>query len=269
MIAPLKTRARPLLSSFCALACTLVAGCQLTPTPIGASELEGLTEELAQLETLVSATRDDLAELTTTQSERMDAVNNRLRTIDDDVKQLPGVVQSACQAETTLPTTCDEVAEQTILIADDKMVLGELEHLWITPPDINLQARIDTGTSTNALHATEVRPFERDGDDWVRFTLTTPGDNTAVVVERKIVRLLRNSKRPVVRLRVQLGNVLDSFDFILTDRSNSEHQVLLGRTFLQDIALVDVGRAFVQPEVKSRAKSKELAGDRQGQTGQQ
>lgn len=251
-------RASLLATISVAIATLLGGGCQLTPTPLGPSELDGLSEELAQLETLVSATREDLADLTTAQSEQMDSVSKRLRTIDGDVKRLPGVVQTACKTEISLPTTCDEIAVQTILIDDDKMVVGETEHLWITPPGIGLTARIDTGTSANSVHASDITPFERDGDNWVRFTLTNGAPNSSankqpnrsVIVERKIVRLLRTSKRPVVKLRVQLGNVLDSFDFILTDRTNSEHPVELGRTFLQDVALVDVGKQFVQPRFK-------------------
>lgn len=227
------------------------SGCQLTPPPLAPSELDALSAELAQLETLVSATREDLANLTTNQSERLDSVNNRLRAIDGDIKSLPTVVQTACQTESSQQLTCDDVAVQTILIDDDKMVVGETEHLWITPPGISLSARIDTGTNSNSIHAASITPFERDGENWVRFTLTPSSaltdDETAMVVERKIVRVLRNSKRPVVKLRIQLGNLLDSFDFILTDRSNAEHPVELGRSFLQDVALVDVGKQFVQP----------------------
>ncbi len=232
--------------SVLALTTLLLGGCQLQPRVLEPSEIEALSAELVQLESLVSATREDLAALTASQQERMESVNSRLQTIDGDIKQLPGAVQTACQSDAAVLTTCDEIVTQTILIDDDKMVVGAAEHLWITPPDIGLVARIDTGTSTNAIHATDITPFERDGDDWVRFTLAAE-----VVVERKIVRRLRVSKRPVVRLRVQLGNVLDSFDFILSDRSNSEHPVLLGRTFLQDVALVDVGKEFVQPKVES------------------
>jgi len=229
--------------SVLALTILLLGGCQLQPRVLEPSEIEALSAELAQLETLVSATREDLAVLTSNQSERMELVSKRLRTLDNDLKELPGAVQTACQSDAPVTTTCDEIVTQTILVDDDKMVVGAAEHLWITPPDISLIARIDTGTSSNTIHATNITTFERDGDDWVRFTLAAE-----VIVERKIIRQLRISKRPVVRLRVRLGNVFDSFDFILSDRSNAEQPVLLGRTFLQDVALVDVGKEFVQPK---------------------
>ena len=195
----------------------------------------------------------------------MDSVSERLRRVDSEVRLLPSVVQTACESNVTLPTTCDQIAVQTVLIGDDKMVVGEVETLWITPPEISLSARMDTGTSANSIHATDITLFERDSDDWVRFTLAAKaGDDSktnSVAVERRIVRLLRSSKRPVVKLRVHLGNVVDSFDFILTDRTNHDHPVVLGRTFLQDIALVDVGKQFVQPRLqKSQQQDKERAG---------
>ena len=51
----------------------------------------------------------------------------------------------------------------------------------------------------------------------------------------------------VVRMRLVLGNVQDSFDFTLADRSHLENVMILGRNFLTDIAVVDVGKQYVQP----------------------
>jgi len=54
----------------------------------------------------------------------------------------------------------------------------------------------------------------------------------------------------VVELRLYLGNVKDTFEFTLADRSHLEQGMILGRNFLTDIALVDVSRKFVQPRYK-------------------
>ena len=54
---------------------------------------------------------------------------------------------------------------------DHLSVIGLRE--WIALPDLGvagLRAKIDTGASTSALHATEIVEFERDGQPWVRFT---------------------------------------------------------------------------------------------------
>ena len=248
----------------CYLATLLVlfgslGGCQLLEPATGGENLSDLESELESLETLVVATREDLAILNTQQSSGLDALNKRLEDIDGGVKQVPELITNACERPEVLPTICDD-SVKTIVNQDDKMILGQLEHLWVSPPGLHLIARIDTGTVGNSIHASDVTPFERDGDNWVRFVLgdhkssrsdeESPEDIEPVVVEKKIERRLRVSKRPVVRLRVRLGNVLDSFDFILSDRSGDAQPVLLGRNFLQDIALVDVSSQFVQPQVQ-------------------
>ena len=56
----------------------------------------------------------------------------------------------------------------------------------------------------------------------------------------------------MVRLRIALGDVRDSFEFILTERERSSHVIQLGRGFLQDVALVDVGRQFIQPRLTGK-----------------
>src|SRR5690606_8163018 len=37
-------------------------------------------------------------------------------------------------------------------------------------------------------------------------------------------------------------------EFTLTDRSQMSYPMLLGRSFLQDVALIDVGKEFTQPK---------------------
>jgi hypothetical protein len=52
-------------------------------------------------------------------------------------------------------------------------------------------------------------------------------------------------------MRLKLGDVQDTFWFVLTD--HADHAVILGRSFLKDIALVEVGARYVQPRTKALA----------------
>ncbi|MEE3208742.1 MAG: RimK/LysX family protein, partial [Pseudomonadota bacterium] len=41
-------------------------------------------------------------------------------------------------------------------------------------------------------------------------------------------------------------------EFTLADRSRMSYPVLLGRSFLKDVAVVDVGQEFIHPRSKKR-----------------
>ena len=56
-------------------------------------------------------------------------------------------------------------------------------------------------------------------------------------------------RRPVVELDVALGNsIMQTTEFTLTDRTQMSYPVLLGRSFLRDLTLVDVAIEFTHPK---------------------
>jgi hypothetical protein len=136
------------------------------------------------------------------------------------------------------------------------MVVGEQEEIWVDPPGAVTVARIDTGATSSSIHADHIVEFERDGEDWVRFEVLFDGE--PVQIERKVVRYVRvvqqadseGTRRAVVTLRVRLGNFQETIEFTLADRAHLDNEIMLGRNFLTDVALVDVGREFVQPRIK-------------------
>jgi hypothetical protein len=235
---------------FCVAGCVSEARHQET--------ISTLTEDVDELEMTLQTTQDRLQSLTEQEEQtRMESAEQiaLLRTdLQESLARLPEELVGLCpQSVTELPVACEDTQPvQTIVMAEDKMVLGELERVWLDPPGATLIARIDTGANSSSLHADEMIGFERDGDDWVRFNVFV--DDSSIPVEAKVARYVRvyqqadadGSRRPVVRLRVRLGDVQDTFEFTLADRAHLEYQILLGRNFLTDIALVDVGKQFVQ-----------------------
>ncbi|WP_199797595.1 ATP-dependent zinc protease family protein [Pseudazoarcus pumilus] len=173
------------------------------------------------------------------------------------------------------PERVDCPAPLTTDTANDKLVLGRAE--WIGLPTLGsyFKARLDTGANTSSLSADEITPFERDGEDWVRFRLSL-SDRDAVVpgirdreIEARVVRRVRilqasgSDSRPVIALPMTLGTLEQTVEFTLNDRAHLSYPVLLGRRFLMDQAVVDVSRSytFARPEFPGGETADEAADD--------
>jgi hypothetical protein len=142
-------------------------------------------------------------------------------------------------------------------MAHGKVILGEEEWVWLDSIQSFFKARIDTGATTSSLNAVDIQIFERDGKEWARFNLNHTfegnGDNSEIV-EAPVVRWVKvrqstaeqAERRPVIEAWVKLGQLHEKAQFTLADRSHMTYPVLLGREFFKDIALVDVGKKFVQ-----------------------
>lgn len=144
-----------------------------------------------------------------------------------------------------------------------KAVVGRVEYVWINGAGEYLKARVDTGEKTSVLYAQNIQQFERNGDDWVRFEVKSEAD-ALIALEAPLQRQAKvrvvgkeeTKKRPVVKLRLILGELDETTDFALSDQKDMLYPVLLGRSFLQDIAIVDVGRKFTRKrDPKLTAKS--------------
>ena len=228
-----------------------LGGCELTQS--GDSDLAQLTGEINSLRTELRATNLELHELKRTTREADDKAAASLDYLSGSMNTLPSTIRETCQPERK--DQCDEEVIRTVVSDGDKLVVGQQEYVWVDPPGVSLVAKVDTGAASSSLHAEQITEFERDGEDWVRFELTLEADT--VTLERAVVRRVRviqqadrsGSRRMVVRMRMRIGNVEDTFEFTLADRSHLNHPMLLGRNFLTDIALVDVAQEFVQPRV--------------------
>lgn len=122
--------------------------------------------------------------------------------------------------------------------------------------DTELKVKLDSGALTSSLHATDIERFERDDEEWVRFTFTLEdheedADFEEKQIERRVYRNLRirsasgETRRPVVLMRLCMGNVVHEEQFGLEDRSALNYPVLLGRRTIQHLGLLDVTRTFL------------------------
>lgn len=146
-------------------------------------------------------------------------------------------------------------------ISTDKLLVGEIEKVRLTPPGRVFHARIDTGATTSSLDARDIESFERDGGAWVRFKVAEHEDESLHELEKPVeryVRVLQSSseqadRRPVVKLQFQLGLIEMIDEFTLVDRKHLDYQVLIGRNILKDLMVVDVAQQFVVPLPESES----------------
>lgn len=134
----------------------------------------------------------------------------------------------------------------------NKQIIGMVELVHIEPGNIEIEARIDTGATKTSLGAKDLQIVNEDGQDWALFNV---GDNN---VRSKIVDYVLikqhgrpSVRRPIIMLKVTLGNVTQVVKATLTDRSNFKYKLLVGVNYLTDHFVVDVSRKHVtklQPE---------------------
>ena len=238
------------------LSALAMAGC--TALERQQTTLEAVRGELRDLAGDVDAVGESTQDLAARLLALEQAIDTRMDGIDVQLAKPISLPVPVCTMP-EMPAADDEVeaCEAPAEVVPDpsaaKMTVGAVETIRITPPGISVPARVDTGADSNSLTATDLVYFERDGDDWVRFDVAV--DAGAHTIERKVLRHVRvlqqsdveGTRRPVVVLRVQIGDLFGSFEFNLSDRTHLRHPVILGRGFLMDTMLVDVSRQFVQP----------------------
>lgn len=130
---------------------------------------------------------------------------------------------------------------------------------WVRLPDLSpvrINAKLDTGARTSALHAVRLRRFTRNDQPWVRFELHPHQRNRRdmIVIEEPVVAELdvrssngREEKRPVIRTTLDIGGRTWSIDVTLTRRDDMTYRLLLGRRALSSRVTVDSGHSYLLP----------------------
>lgn len=138
--------------------------------------------------------------------------------------------------------------------AEPVQVYGWRENVTIQGVPGQLTAKFDTGALTSSLHAENKELFERDGKKWVRFVVTDPTvkGSPKTRIEAPLVRVAlikepgaESVAREVVKLGFKIGDRTIKADFTLNNRSNMLAPVLIGRSLIKDLGMVDVRRAYI------------------------
>ncbi len=160
-------------------------------------------------------------------------------------EQQSSVKVNATEPEVVYIERCS-IKDKKTNVHTNKLLLGSVETVFLSKEKLSVDARIDTGAVTSSIGVYNETTFERDGEDWLRFSLTkSTGAKTYEYPVYRIIRIIQQTskeknRRPVVKLKFMLGGKSYTAEFSLADRDHLQYQILLGREFLRDIAIVDV-----------------------------
>ncbi len=128
----------------------------------------------------------------------------------------------------------------------------------------NIHAKIDSGAATSSLHAVRIKPFERDGEQWVAFTIPKSPEFPALQCEAKLVerRAIKSSngrsqQRYVIETIMQLGPLKWIGHMTLANRQSMAFPVLVGRRALKRGFLINSAKRWLLGRPASRSVKKE------------
>ncbi|GAB3904790.1 RimK/LysX family protein [Larkinella knui] len=149
---------------------------------------------------------------------------------------------------------------QTALAERPKEIIGFADRVDF--PDLgwtDIEAKIDTGAYTSALHCTDVKLIPNGDSFRLRFTLIGERGQKKkqFVTDLFQYKTIKNSfgqseKRFVIKTRVLIMGRLIRAEFSLANRGTMRFPVLLGRKLLRNKFVVDVSLQNVSYHLKQR-----------------
>ena len=130
------------------------------------------------------------------------------------------------------------------------IMVGGVEQVLLMPWKVSVSARIDTGATTSALDARDIKLVP--GTDEIEFRL--PERCGGFLVRRRLLgwRTVRTSdgateRRPAVEMAFCMGREQFRTEVTLGDRSKMTHPLLIGRRTLGGRYVVDVKQSNLLP----------------------
>ncbi len=143
----------------------------------------------------------------------------------------------------------------------EKQIMGLVEKAKIYPDGIELDAKLDTGADSCSLHASDIKQFKKDGNEWVKFTIEDRYGKkiqwqSEVSRSVRIKRLDGKSQvRKTIRVGLCLGGIYKMSELTLVDRGKFNYQMLIGKRYLSGDFVVDPSVTYtMEPQCKVNVK---------------
>jgi len=141
----------------------------------------------------------------------------------------------------------------------DKKIIGWREYVDLPEWGIhNIRAKVDTGARTSALHVDDVNHLENGS---IKFSVVV-SENGPLRRKWVVARVMKKGKvksstghkthRWYVKTMLKIGEFEHEITVNLTDRGGMNFRMLLGRTALEEVFLVDVDRSFLISKEKKK-----------------
>ncbi|MFT5207553.1 MAG: hypothetical protein ACI9CF_001309 [Candidatus Omnitrophota bacterium] len=135
----------------------------------------------------------------------------------------------------------------------NKITLGWVENIKFIDWKIDLvAAKVDTGAATSSLHVSNIKQLN---DENVQFYVSTNkgAKLKKVIVTSRISRISKVKTSPLhsecrffVKTNVCIGGINHEIEINLIDRSSMVYRMLLGRSSLKGMYIVDVSKKYLQ-----------------------
>lgn len=142
-----------------------------------------------------------------------------------------------------------------LLKSEPLFKVGHIEVVEVN--GMTFPAKLDTGADVSSMNAVNIKRFKKDGQDMVSFTYqNNQGDKqdfTKPVIDVMRIKAKKGEKvniRPVVEMKVKLGDLEKEVRVNLQDRSRFEYSMILGENFLKHGAVVSSDEDYLLGDVE-------------------
>ncbi|MBM7037659.1 putative ATP-dependent zinc protease [Vibrio ulleungensis] len=140
---------------------------------------------------------------------------------------------------------------RNLLSPEPIYVAGYIENATIE--NLTFPVKLDTGADVSAINASNIERFKEAGIDMVRFDYNNQ-QGQQQTFERAVVDVMRirakageePEERPVVEMKVSLGDISETIRVNLQDRSRFEYSMILGKNFLEHGVIVSSDKQFIK-----------------------